>query len=254
MTQHPPSELPIFLRENGIKRVIAFSGGASSVPIEFGDEVHAAMTKASSLFENAVIGEALTRLKPYSQHVAVLTGGTQYGVPATASTLARAAGFSTIGIFPAAGSDKALGPDVLDLAVCVDIRSDFDCSSPEDRAKFRSDWGDESPHFSKLLDGVIVFGGRAGTLIEVAHLLKLNERRKKHNQTPKFIVPILSSGGMADATPYLPANPDVRSWCMPSHVVRSGHEAAKILEDKLNLHDLLDRLTELDPIEGKQNA
>jgi predicted Rossmann-fold nucleotide-binding protein len=227
------------MHDKGIKQIIAFSGGASLVPIEFGEEVNRAMSDATAIFESSVIADALTRLRPYRNSLGIQTGGTKWGVPAVASRLAKQMGFFTIGIFPAAGADKALDEDVLDLRVCVDIRRDFDCSTPEDISKFRSDWGDESPHFCKTLDGVIVFGGRAGTLVEVAHVLKVNEWRKKHQLTPKYIVPILASGGMAEATPYLPANPEVRSWCMPDRVVRSGAEAAILLEDKLNLHDLL---------------
>lgn len=239
MPHHSPYDIAPFLAKRGIRSVIAFAGGASVVSNSFGEEVAAASAKATSLFEASVISEALKRLRPYKNKLAILTGGTTYGVPAQASRIAKAEGFTTLGIFPAIGADKALPTDVLDLAVCVDSTADFQPSTPEAKVKFRSDWGDESPHFVKTLDGVIVFGGRAGTLVEVAHILKLNERRKKHHQTPKFIVPILASGGMADATPYLPADPEVRAWSMPSHVVRSGNEAAEILENRLNLFDLL---------------
>lgn len=231
--------IPIFLKDQGIKKVIAFSGGAISAPPGFGEDVKKAMEKAAKLFEESVIREALERLRPYSEKLAILTGGTQYGVPATASTIAKELGFTTIGIFPETGRDKALGPDILDLRVCVDIRNEFACSSPEESVKFRSDWGDESAIFCKTLDSAVVFGGRAGTLVEVAHLLKMNERRKKYMHSPKFIIPIMASGGMGDIAPVLPADPDVRAWCLPSEVVRSGHKAAEILEEKLHLYDLL---------------
>lgn len=236
-----PSAIPTFLSEKGIEQVIAFSGGAASVPSEFGEDIRSALQDASKKFEQSVVRDALEKLRPYRDKIAILTGGTRYGVPATASSIAKETGFFTIGIFPSAGEEKALSGDILDLRVRVDICEDFRADTAEHRAQFRSDWGDESPHFAKTLDGVIVFGGRAGTMIEVAHLLKTNERRHKHKQKPKMIVPILASGGMAEATPYLPANPEVRDWCMPDRIVRSGADAAQILEHRLNLHDLLDQ-------------
>jgi predicted Rossmann-fold nucleotide-binding protein len=238
MIEHPKA-IPIFLKDNGITKVVAFSGGAISAPPGFGVDVRKAMESAAKLFEESVIKETLERLLPYSDKLAILTGGTEYGVPSTASRLAKSLGFRTIGIFPETGREKALGSEVLDLRVCVDIRSDFECSTLEESSKFRSDWGDESAYFCKTLDSAVVFGGRAGTLVEVAHLLKLNERRKKYKQPPKFIVPIMASGGMGDIAPVLPADPDVRAWCLPSEVVRSGHKAAELLEEKLHLHDLL---------------
>lgn len=236
-----PSSIPTFLRDHGIQKVIGVSGGAISPPPGVVNQaVKDAMQHAANLFEKAVIEAFLARLRPYNQKVAILTGGTKFGVPATAATTAKEFGFKTIGVFPATGADKALGPEILDLSVRVDIRQDFDCHTPEEEMKFRSDWGDESPHFCKTIDGCMVFGGRSGTMIEVAHLLKMNERRKKYNQAPKFIVPILASGGMGDVAPTLPADPDVRAWCLPSEVIRSGKEAAELLERKMHLHDLLD--------------
>jgi predicted Rossmann-fold nucleotide-binding protein len=234
-----PNAIPIFLKDNAITKVVAFSGGAISAPPGFGDDVKKAMESAAKIFEESVIQETLERLCPYAGKLAILTGGTVYGVPGTASRIAKSLGFKTIGIFPETGHDKALGNDVLDLRICVDIRDDFECSTPEECSKFRSDWGDESAYFCKTLDSAVVFGGRAGTLVEVAHLLKMNERRKKYKQPPKFIVPIMASGGMGDIAPVLPADPDVRAWCLPSEVVRSGHKAAELLEEKLHLHDLL---------------
>ena len=235
-----PSAIPMFLADKGISRVIAFSGGAASAPKEFGPEVEKAISTASKLFEEAVIKEALLRLRPYREKIAILTGGTKYGVPVTASTFAKQEGFWTIGIVPAAGADKALPPDILDLRVKVDISTEFETTMPEDCAKFSSDWGDESPYFAKTLDGVIVFGGGAGTLIELGHILKLNERRLKNKFSPKYIVPIMASGGMAAAAIHLPGNPEVKKYCMPDRVIRSGQDAAAILEEKLFMFDIMD--------------
>ena len=240
MTVVPASALSPFLQRHGIKKIIGFSGGAASAPAEFGKAIEAAIGEASTLFETAIVSEALNVLRPYRNSVAILTGGTSWGIPATATKLAKEAGFFTIGVIPACGEKYLLGPDQLDLRIKVDLRAEFASDDQEDSAKFCSDWGDESAYFCKAIDGVIVFGGRAGTLVEVAHILKVNERRKKRNMEPKFIIPISASGGMAEILPYLPANPEIRGWCMPDRLISQGSVAARILEDKLNLHDLLD--------------
>src|SRR5207247_182413 len=95
--------------------------------------------------------------------IALLCGGTKFGVPAAAAEYAKEAGIPTIGVYPTVGTKHALPGDRLDLSICVPP------------AVGESDWGDESPVFAKLLDGVIVYGGGAGTLIEAAHILKCNE-------------------------------------------------------------------------------
>jgi len=239
VTFSSPQEIPIFLAENGISKVIAFSGGGTIVPANLDNDTRKVLKDASLLLQKRTIEDCLQRLCFYKKHIAVLTGGTEWGVPAMASRVASEHGFSTIGIFPETGASKALDADILDLRVCVNTTKEFSNHSPEQASKFGSDWGDESPLFCKTLDAVVVLGGRAGTLVEIAHVLKVNERRKKYNRPPKLIIPVMASGGSAEATSYLPADPEVRAWCMPDNVIRTGQDTGEYLEEKLQLHDLL---------------
>ena len=85
MTFASCKDLPEFKIRKGIQKVIAFSGGASSVPPEFDKELGDAISKASSQLEESVISEALRLLLPYSGRVAILTGGTEWGIPSLAS-------------------------------------------------------------------------------------------------------------------------------------------------------------------------
>jgi predicted Rossmann-fold nucleotide-binding protein len=233
-----PTDLPDYLNARGILKIIAFSGGAATSAGAPGSEAQHAMEGAMSLLEETIIHDALEYLQGYRSHVAILTGGTSFGVPARASRLAKELGFHTIGIFPGSATSKALPEDVLDIRIAVNSLECVMDASPEDAAKFGCQWGDESALFAKTLDAVIVLGGRAGTMVEIAHILKINEGRRKNNQTPKMIVPITATGGMADAAPYLPANPEVRKWCMPDVTITAGTAAAMLLEDRLSLHDL----------------
>lgn len=208
--------------KTAIRRIVAFSGGADSGLAED------TPPEVIAFFEERMrreIGQAVRFLRGYN--IAVLTGGTSYGVPAVAARVAKEAGLATIGVFPLAGSSKALSAEVVDLRICVEPRYGDSC------------WGDESAIFAKLLDGVVVYGGNAGTLVEAAHLLKINESRIKKRLAPKFIVPVAGSGGTADALPHFPAKVNVRSASMPGTSVATAREAARVLAQKLNLDDFV---------------
>ncbi|WP_076866158.1 SLOG cluster 4 domain-containing protein [Bradyrhizobium mercantei] len=208
-----------FKSETGVRVIIAFSGGADS---GLGEKAPAPVKDFLQQRMNEEIKEAVEYLSEY--RIAALSGGTKYGVPAVAAQCAKEAGIPTIGVYPKCGEKHALPEAFLDLRICVE--SLFGDSA----------WGDESPVFAKLLDGVVVYGGGAGTLIEAAHILKCNESLIKKGR-PKFIVPIRGSGGTADSLPYFPGKVEVRSACMPSDAISSGHDAAEWLENQLNLFD-----------------
>jgi len=218
-----------FKRQYGIKKVIAFSGGSDSKlnSVPDGDPLQKKFEEFSKALEDKIISDCIGKFRGY--RIAVLTGGTKWGVPHTASLVAKKYGLKTIGIYPLAGKKHALGDDILDLSICV----------PPTYSE--SKWGDESPVFAKLLDGVVVYGGNAGTLIECAHVLKINETLKKSGESLKYIVPISGTGGVADGLPFIWAKPEIRAACMPSLRVVNGFQAADILRDQLELDDYLDR-------------
>jgi predicted Rossmann-fold nucleotide-binding protein len=208
-----------FKAETGAQMIIAFSGGADS---GLGSKASASV---KSFFEEQMHSEikaATEYLRDY--RIAVLSGGTNTGVPAVAAKCAKEAGIPTIGVYPKCGERYALPDPYVDLRICVEP-----LFGP-------SVWGDESPVFAKLLDGVIVYGGGAGTLIEAAHILKCNESLIKKGRL-KFIVPIRGSGGTADFLPYFPSKVEVRAACMPPAAISSGYGAAEWLEFQLNLFE-----------------
>lgn len=209
-----------FKRRLGINRIIAFSGGADS---GLGEDVPAEISAFKEKLMVEEIRKAVVFLSGYN--VAILTGGTSDGVPAAAARSAKDVGLATIGVFPRIGERKALSGDLLDLRICVEPRFGESC------------WGDESAIFAKLLDAAIVYGGTAGTLIEAAHILKINDYRMKRSMPVKFIVSITGSGGTADLLPYFPAKVSVRTACMPTTAITSARVAAKEILQRFNLED-----------------
>lgn len=218
-----------FKHRHGLHKIIAFSGGADAElnGISREDPLQSQYKQCAASIEERLIGDAV---KKFSGHrIAILTGGTNWGVPKTAIIEAKKCGLKTIAVFPLAGKKHALGEEFRDLTFCIEPM----CGE--------SQWGDESSVFTNLLDGVIVYGGGAGTLTECAHLLKINEALlKSGNASLKYIVPLAGTGGVADGLPFIWAKPEVRNRCMPNHRVTGGTEAADIIIEKLNLFDFYD--------------
>lgn len=214
-----------FKLNHGIHKIIAFSGGTDDklegVSNELIQRMYKRVMKKKQRF---IIEDAMKKFRGY--RVAILTGGTRWGVPLTATVLAKKYGFLTIGVYPFKGKKDVLGPKCLDLALCVE--PDFGDSH----------WGDESILFTKLLDGVIVYGGGAGTLIEMAHVLKLNESLLKRG-SHKYIVPIAGSGGVADELTFVWGKTEIRQRSMPLQRILSGSDAADFLIDKLGIEYLI---------------
>lgn len=217
-----------FLRSNGIQKVIAFSGGSNTeiTGIADDDPLQAQYKEIWKRLEARIIGDCLGKLRGYP--VAVLCGGTVWGVPKTAAEKAKEYDFKTIGVYPLTGKKHALDGNCLDLALCIEPRF------------ADSQWGDESPIYTKLADAVVVFGGGAGTLIECAHILKINEKLIKNGTPPKYIVPIHHSGGVADGLPFMWSKQDIRAKCMPKHTIETGFQAADFIREKLNLDDYIE--------------
>ena len=227
------TEVQRFMEDRGIRFVLAISGGAdddspflrhflAKVSGVKADEAPKKslidlIESAKSDYVAGIIREILRPLRNY--RIAILTGGTTWGVPRVANAVARDYGFPTIGVFPLkardckqvlAQNDPKKPGEQLDLALCVHPLI------------FKSQWGDESPIFAKMLDAAIVIGGNAGTMTEVTHLLKLNESssaKKKH------IIPIYGTGGTADKLSFFPGKPLIMAECIPPHPITSGRQA-----------------------------
>ncbi len=231
-TKDYQNEFESFKKRNHIDYVLGFSGGADeTLPIlshvvtlvnerfpSFSlEEARGVIRQASRQLTEKIIEDVLLPLRQY--RVAVLTGGTNSGIPLFATEKAKQLGFRTIGVFPLLATFKPhnLGTDLLDLSICV--YPTFGKSS----------WGDESPVFTQCLDGVVIIGGGAGTMIEVAHMLKYAERT---DVRPKVIVPITGSGGTADRVTSLPGKPKALSLCLPPTPVTDGTMASDFIRHR----------------------
>jgi predicted Rossmann-fold nucleotide-binding protein len=215
-----------FKQDYGITKIIAISGGAD-INLEGIEDINLQRSykEVMEAKQFQIINQLIRKLQGY--RIAILSGGTKWGIPNTAIKCARQYGIKTIGVTPLTGKKHAVDLDFLDLQIIVDPQIS------------ESYWGDESSIFTKLLDGVIVYGGNAGTLVEIAHILKMNEALIKYKGLPKYIIPITGSGGVADGLPFIWAKPHVKSASMPNNVIFSGREAAHLLIEKLELDDYL---------------
>ncbi len=239
-----------FKAEHGIHFVLAFSGGAdddspllrhvreqvgdSSISVDAQKVVTDLLSAAGDTFTEQLVSDILHELE--GLRIAVLTGGTRWGVPRIATNVARKYGFPTIGVYPLrAFESDALADDLLDLSICVHPLVG------------ESQWGDESPIFAKILDAAVVIGGGAGTMVEVAHLLKLNEkyaseffkierleargeydeadalRAKLSRHKLRHILPVHGTGGTADKVSFFPGKPETMALSVPNTPLVSGH-------------------------------
>lgn len=185
--------------------IIAFSGGSSE---ELESRVKELVEQAVSEFRGL--------------NVAILTGGTKWGVPKYATQKAKDLALPVIGVYPSRGAKYALNN--LDFALEVPPRF------------HDSEWGDETEVFAKLAQGVVMIGGSFGTAIEFSHIMKANERRIKNNIEPVYIAPLSIPGAnsFADLVYQFSIKPEMRI-CIPEIKPSSGHDAASFLIKNLEL-------------------
>lgn len=194
------------LASQGIKKIIAFSGGAE-------DSLESKV--------RTIVEESMNQFKTLP--VAILTGGTIWGIPKYAAELAKQNNLPTIGVYPQRGAKYALK----DLDFTLEV-------SPRYAS---SEWGDESEIFAKLASGVEVIGGGAGTLIEISHIIKANEAKIKNKQTPVYLAPIKLSEFRTTANIIYcyPFKQDQRVVIPDSEIMEDGKFAARFLIEKLGL-------------------
>lgn len=211
-------------KTHGIQKIIAFSGGSDEKEEEVAQ----------------ILDDCLRKLQGLP--VAILTGASKWGIPQFATKSALKYNLATIGILPITGKKHALPKYDFDLQIFVNQYYE------------NSYWGDESPLFAKLADGVVVIGGGSGTLIEVAHAMKINEKliKPESKRKPIQIVPVLGLSGVSEVINFLPFKEDVKRKVLPFKKIMDGTILADHLIDSLSLYDEIDNVvTEYINKEGK---
>ena len=205
------------LAQNAISFVLGITGDG-------GDEL---LGKAE-----IAIGEFMDEIK--GKGYAILTGGTEGGIPQLGVELAKENNIPRIGVFPKQGRKYALLDD-LDLAIEATLPDIGD-----------GNFGTETPSFVNLLDGATVIGGSYGTLVEAVTMLKVNTKRikdkekgKDDTRNPIFLAPIRGTGGVADHM-YEVSKVFQRGaeQCLPGEheSILTGADAAKFLRRKLEVN------------------
>jgi len=200
-----------FLKQLENRKIIAFSGSAPN---------------GSKRRAQKVVRESFEVLDGLP--IAILTGGTDFDVQRYAVQGAKRHNMPTIGIFPKRGAKYEI--EGLDFALEVEPKYGT------------SEWGDESEIYSKLPQGVEVIGGGMGSVIEFAHIMKMNDGRLRHGKEPVYVAPIFGLGGeyalFSDCLfKGCHASRDVKARCLPDYRILNGREAARFLVDKLRLRE-----------------
>lgn len=194
------SEINAFRKSFSISIIISISGGAE-------EHNHA--------YAETAITQLIKGLKPLS--FAVLTGGTEGGIPELGTKIATSLEIPTIGVFPPKAHKYALLND-LDLAIQTLPPS---IGSPG--------FGTETPSFAQLPDYAVVIGGSYGTLAEVSTILKGNTKRIKDGKNPIYLCPLAGSGGVAELIPTLvELSPNLLS-CLPLQTLTTGAAIARFI-------------------------
>ncbi|MEO8581974.1 MAG: hypothetical protein ABI425_05390 [Patescibacteria group bacterium] len=182
--------------------IVSISGGA---------EEH------NTTYAHDVISQLIVGLKNSS--CAILTGGTQGGIPELGTRIAREHKLSTIAVFPPKAKKYVLFNE-LDLPI--------ETLPP---SVGPAGFGSETPSFAQLPDYAVFIGGSYGTLAEVSTMMKVNTKRKKDNVEPIYIVPIAGSEGVAALIPLLvQLNPSL-AFCLPEFELTTGAAAAEFIKE-----------------------
>lgn len=223
------SEVTNFLRDNRINHVIGFSGGSEAT---YGvlPSNHPAVQQYETYLEvmfKEIISTCLDALHGF--RIGILTGGTKWGIPKYGLHLAKARKFPTIGVLPSDGKKHSLADKYFDLKVVVSnsLNSGF--------------WSDEAIIWTNIVDAIVVIGGGSGTLVECAHLMKINEKLVKEwesgdeSKRPKPIIPVFGAGGIAEQIQLLCPKPQIREAIFPRERIYNGKDAADYLITNLEL-------------------
>jgi hypothetical protein len=208
------------------KKIIAFSWWWNWIKVDFDDEIISKkISEYWQLAKEKIVRDIMSRLRDYD--VAILTGWTKWDIPNIATTIAREYNIPTIWIFPKRGEKYSIWKDFLNLEIVVDSQY------------WDSHFWDESSMFAKMADWMFVIWWWAWTLIEFAHVMKINEALKKYNWFVKKIVPISWIPWVSETLHYIPWNEDIKNITFPNINISSWKEAFEWLRKELDLDDIL---------------
>ncbi len=210
----------------GFKKIIAFSGWWKWIKVNFSDEeISRRIAEYWQLAKEQIVRDIMSRLRDYD--VAILTWWTKWDIPNIATKMAREYNIPTIWIYPRRWEKHSMWKELLNLEVVVDSQY------------WESHFWDESSMFAKLADWVFVIWWWAWTLIEFAHVMKINEALKKYNWTIKKIVPIVWIPWVSETLHYIPWDDEVKDITFPNKTISDWKEAFEWLRKELELDDIL---------------
>lgn len=206
------------------KKIIAFSWWWTWIKVPNTD-LQDKVKKYSDELKCEIINDIMKRLKDYN--IAILTWWTSWDVPKIATKLAREYNLPTIWVLPERWKKSSMWKEYLNAEIVVPP------------IFWESHYWDESSIYAKLLDWAFMVWWWAGTLIEFAHIMKINEWLNKYNKKLKKIVPITWIPWVAEAVSYIPWNEEIKSLTFPNRNIIEPKEAFEILKKDLDLDDIL---------------
>lgn len=208
------------------KKIIAFWGWWQASKLEFEDDtINQSIKEQSYKIKEKIIDAIMMRLRDYD--VAILTWGTNWDIPEIATRLARKYNLPTIWVLPKRWEKDSLAQkNLLNVEVVVD--------SPYSESQY----GDESSIYAKLADAMFVLGGWAWTLIEFAHIMKMNESLYKKQGYVKKIVPIHGIWWLSEVIHHIPWNDQIKELALPKTTIHNGKDAFELLKNELSLNDI----------------
>lgn len=193
----------IWIRGKSVKAIIAISGTSD----------------AKKDFILPIVDVCISELS--SSPIALLCGGNNGTVPESVIDCANKYDLPCIGIMPVRG--KKYADKRTDISLFVAPRFG------------ESEWGDESEVFAKLADGMIVIGGKYGTLIEVAHAINISKSRLRHSGSkPIYVAPIVYQDEVSTKICELRFDAFI-STILPDTPFTEAIDASAFLKKKLDL-------------------
>ncbi len=208
------------------KKIIAFTGGWQGIKLNFKDDnIQKRINEESTHTKEIIIRDIISRLKNYD--VAILSWWTDFDIPKIATNIANEYNLPTIWVLPRRWEKYSMWNEKLNIEIIVDS------------SYSESQYWDESSIFAKLSDWIIVIWWWSWTLIEFAHVMKINENLHRYNQALKKVIPIHWLGWLSEMLHHIPWNDEIKKLTLPKTTNYNWVEAFEWLKNELNLDEKL---------------